>query len=93
MSDFRFRGFPLRGTKIRWSDKALANFKHWVRELTGAVGGAMTIPLKKLGNFLRAWFGFFGMAEYYRPIPHGVSGKRYSHMARTPAVQQALSNA
>ena len=26
MSDCRFLGFTLRGTKIRWSDKPLANF-------------------------------------------------------------------
>jgi len=134
MSDCRFLGFTLRGTKIRWSDKALANFKHRVRELTGRSWGiSMTIRLNKLGNFLRGWFGYFGISEYYRPIPeldewlrrrvrtcywkqwrwprtkishlvtlgvrlktaiqHGVSSKSYWHMARTPAVQQALSNA
>lgn len=134
MSDCRFLGFTLRGTKIRWSDKALANFKHRVRELTGRSWGiSMTIRLNKLGNFLRGWFGYFGISQYYRPIPeldewlrrrvrrcywkqwrwprtkishlvtlgvrlktaiqHGVSSKSYWHMARTPAVQQALSNA
>ncbi len=134
MSDCRFLGFTLRGTKIRWSDKALANFKHRVRELTGRSWGiSMTIRLNKLGNFLRGWFGYFGISEYYRPIPeldewlrrrvrmcywkqwrwprtkishlvalgvglktaiqHGISSKSYWHMARTPAVQQALSNA
>ncbi len=70
MSDCRFLGFTQRGTKIRWSDKALANFKHRVRQLTGRSGGiSMTIRLNKLGNFLRGWFGYFGTSEYCRPIP------------------------
>ncbi|WP_434735428.1 group II intron maturase-specific domain-containing protein [Candidatus Accumulibacter necessarius] len=91
----------------------------------------MTVRLNKLGNFLRGWFGYFGISQYYRPIPaldewlrrrvrmcywkqwrwprtktshllalgvrlktaiqHGVSSQRYGHMARTPAVQKALS--
>ena len=63
MSDCRYLGFTLRGTKIRWSDKALANFKHRVRELTGRSWGiSMTIRLNKLGNFLRGWFGYFGIS-------------------------------
>ena len=81
---------------------------------------------------MRGWLGYFGISEYYRPIPeldewirrrirmgywkqwrwprtkikhllalgvslktaiqHGVSSKSYWHMARTPAIQQALSN-
>ncbi|MEF8717764.1 MAG: group II intron maturase-specific domain-containing protein [Candidatus Accumulibacter necessarius] len=102
------------------------------RELTGRSWGiSMTVRLNKLGNFLRGWFGYFGISQYYRPIPaldewlrrrvrmcywkqwrwprtktshllalgvrlktaiqHGVSSQRYGHMARTPAVQKALS--
>lgn len=115
--------------------------------------------LHKLGQYVRGWVGYFGISQYYRPIPelddwirrrirmcywkqwmspdtrqplraglclanlsrmlaakwgwvrtkirnlldvgvslkmaiqHGVSSKSYWHMARTPAVQQALSNA
>ena len=88
---------------------------------------------RKLRQYLRGWFGYFGISQYYRPIAelddwirrrmrmcywkqwrwvrtkikhlldlgvslktaiqHGVSSKSYWHMARTPAVQQALSNA
>lgn len=36
MSEYSFLGFTMRGKKIRWTDKALANFKHRVRELTGS---------------------------------------------------------
>ncbi|HNC53117.1 MAG TPA: group II intron maturase-specific domain-containing protein [Accumulibacter sp.] len=53
-----------------WSDKALANFEHRVRASRGRTWGISTTNrLNKLGNFLRAWFGYFGISEYYRPIP------------------------
>ena len=89
--------------------------------------------LHKLGQHLRGWTAYFGISQYYRPVPelddwirrrirmcywkqwrwvrtklkhlldlgvslktaiqHAASSKSYWHMARTPAVQQALSNA
>jgi len=39
MSECSFLGFTIKGKKIRWTDKALANFKHRVRELTGRSWG------------------------------------------------------
>lgn len=134
MSDCSFLGFAIRGTKIRWTDKALANFKHRVRELTGRSWGvSMDYRLHKLGQYVRGWTAYFGISQYYRPVPelddwirrrirmcywkqwrwvrtkikrllalgvslktaiqHGVSSKSYWHMARTPALQQAMSNA
>jgi hypothetical protein len=134
MSDCNFLSFTIRGNKIRWTDQALADFRHRVRELTGRSWGvAMEYRLQKLGQYARGWMGYFGISQYYRPIPlledwirrrvrmcywkqwrwartkirhlldlgvslktaiqHGVSSKSYWHMARTPALQQALSNA
>ena len=134
MSECSFLGFTIKGTKIRWTDKALASFKHRVRELTGRSWGvSMEHRLHKLGHYLRGWFGYFGISQYYRPIPelddwirrrmrmcywkqwrwvrtkikhlldlgvslktaiqHAASSQSYWHMARTPALQQALSNA
>ena len=134
MSECSFLGFTMAGTKIRWTDKALANFKHRVRELTGRSWGvSMEHRLHKLGQYVRGWTAYFGISQYYRPVPelddwirrrirmcywkqwrwvrtkiknllalgvslktaiqHGVSSKSYWHMARTPALQQALSNA
>jgi RNA-directed DNA polymerase len=134
MSECSFLGFTIRGTKIRWTDKALANFTHRVKELTGRSWGvSMDYRLHKLGQYVRGWTAYFGISQYYRPVPelddwirrrirmcywkqwrwvrtkikhllalgvslktaiqHGVSGKSYWHMARTPALQQALSNA
>jgi RNA-directed DNA polymerase len=134
MSECSFLGFTIRGTKIRWTDKALANFTHRVKELTGRSWGvSMDYRLHKLGQYVRGWTAYFGISQYYRPVPelddwirrrirmcywkqwrwvrtkikhllalgvslktaiqHRVSGKSYWHMARTPALQQALSNA
>ena len=39
MSECSFLGFTITGKKIRWTDKALANFKHRVKELTGRSWG------------------------------------------------------
>lgn len=134
MSECSFLSFTIRGTKRRWTDKALAQFKHRVKELTGRSWGvSMEHRLHKLGQYVRGWMGYFGISQYYSPVPelddwlrrrirmcywkqwrwvrtkikhlldlgvslktaiqHGVSSKSYWHMARTPAVQQALSNA
>jgi RNA-directed DNA polymerase len=134
MSECSFLGFTIQGNKIRWTDKALADFKHRVRELTGRSWGVcMDHRLQKLGQYVRGWIGYFGISQYYRPVPllddwirrrvrmcywkqwrwprtkirhlldlgvrlktaiqHGVSSNSYWHMARTPAMQQALSNA
>ena len=134
MSECSFLSFTIKGKKIRWTDKALAQFKHRVKELTGRSWGvSMDYRLQKLGQYVRGWTAYFGISQYYTPVPglddwirrrvrmcywkqwrwprtkirnlldlgvsrktaiqHGVSSKSYWHMARTPAVQQALSNA
>lgn len=134
MSECSFLGFTIKGKKIRWTDKALANFKHRLRQLTGRSWGvSMDYRLHKLGQYLRGWTAYFGISQYYRPVPeldewirrrirmcywkqwrwartkirhlldlgvslktaiqHAVSSKSYWHMARTPALQQALSDA
>lgn len=65
-----FLGFTFRRGKLRWSDAAFADFKHRLRELTGRSWGvSMEHRFQKLGQYLRGWFGYFGIAEYYRPIP------------------------
>lgn len=133
MSECGFLGFTITRGKIRWLEKKLAAFKHRVKELTGRSWGvSMETRLHKLGQYVRGWLGYFGISEYYRPIPeldewirrrirmcywkqwrwprtkikhllalgvslktaiqHGVSSKSYWHMARTPAMQQALNN-
>ncbi len=65
-----YLGYTFRGTKLRWSDDAFADFQHRIRQLTGRSWGvSMAYRLYKLAQYLRGWLGYFGKSEYYRPIP------------------------
>ena len=65
-----FLGFTFRRGKLRWSDAAFEDFKHRVRELTGRSWGvSMHYRFDKLAQYLRGWLGYFGISQYYRPIP------------------------
>lgn len=65
-----FLGFKLKGTKIRWSDKAFRDFKRRVRRLTGRSWFvSMDYRYKKLAQYIRGWMNNFDISEYYRPIP------------------------
>jgi len=65
-----FLGFTFRGTKICWSDKAFREFKRRVKLLTGRSWFvSMDYRLNKLAQYLRGWMNYFGISEYYRPIP------------------------
>jgi RNA-directed DNA polymerase len=65
-----FLGFTFRRGKLRWSDQAFADFRHRVRQLTGRSWGvSMSHRLDKLAQYVRGWMGYFGISEYYRPIP------------------------
>jgi len=65
-----FLGFTFKGTKIRWSDKAFREFKRRVRRLTGRSWFVtMSYRYKKLAEYIRGWMNYFGISEYYRPIP------------------------
>ena len=69
-NDCQFLGFTFRGTKLRWSDRAFEDFKHNVRRLTGRSWGvSMGYRLMKLVQYVRGWMGYFGISDYYRPIP------------------------
>lgn len=65
-----FLGFTFRAGKLRWSHQAFADFKHRVRELTGRSWGvSMRYRLDKLAQYVRGWMGYFGISQYYRPVP------------------------
>ena len=65
-----FLGFTFRGTKLRWSDCAFDDFRHRLRRLTGRSWGvSMDYRLGKLEQHLRGWMSYFGISDYYRPIP------------------------
>ncbi|MTW21580.1 group II intron maturase-specific domain-containing protein, partial [Allochromatium palmeri] len=65
-----FLGFTFRGKKLRWSERAYQDFRHRLRKLTGRSWGvSMDYRLKKLSEYVRGWMGYFGISNYYRPIP------------------------
>lgn len=69
-NETNFLGFTFKGTKIRWSDKAFREFKRRVKELTGRSWFvSMEYRYKKLSQYIRGWMNYFGISEYYRPIP------------------------
>jgi RNA-directed DNA polymerase len=68
--DIDFLGFTFKGTKIRWTDKAFREFKRRVKQLTGRSWFvSMEYRYEKLAQYIRGWVNYFGIAEYYRPIP------------------------
>ena len=70
INDCTFLGFTFRGSKLRWSERAFDDFKHNVRRLTGRSWGvSMEYRLMKLSQYVRGWMGYFGISDYYRPIP------------------------
>jgi len=70
VNDAVFLGFTFRGGKLRWSESAYADVRHRVRRMTGRSWGvSMEYRLLKLAQYLRGWMGYFGLSDYYRPIP------------------------
>jgi len=65
-----FLGFIFKGKKIIWSPKSLANFKHRIRELTGRSWGiSWAYRYQQLRRYIVGWINYFGLSEYYRPVP------------------------
>jgi len=65
-----FLGFTFKGTKIRWSDAAFKEFKQRIKRLTGRSWFvSMAYRFEKLAQYLRGWMNYFGISEYYRPLP------------------------
>ena len=66
----KFLGFTMKGTKLCWHEQSYATFRQRIRELTGRSWGvSMEHRYRKLAQYLRGWMGYFGISEYYRPIP------------------------
>jgi RNA-directed DNA polymerase len=70
MRQLSFLGFVFKGKKIVWSPKALANFKYRIRELTGRSWGvSWAYRYTELRRYLSGWMNYFGLSEFYRPVP------------------------
>lgn len=69
-NDLHFLGFTFKGKKVRWSAKALDDFKHRIRQLTKRSWGiSMQHRLRELRLYIQGWINYFGLSEYYRPLP------------------------
>lgn len=65
-----YLGFRFKGIRVYWSDQAFADFKHRLKGLTSRSWGvSMEYRLKRLNQYLRGWMGYFGISQYYHPIP------------------------
>jgi RNA-directed DNA polymerase len=65
-----FLGFTFQGTRIYWSHEAFQDFRHRLRELTGRSWGvSMAYRIRKLNEYIRGWIQYFGLSQYYRPLP------------------------
>jgi RNA-directed DNA polymerase len=68
--DCRFLGFTFHGTRIYWSPEALQDFRHRLRQLTGRSWGvSLAHRISKLNEYIRGWIQYFGLSQYYRPLP------------------------
>jgi RNA-directed DNA polymerase len=68
--DLEYLGFQFRGIRVYWSEQAFADFKHRLKGLTARSWGvSMEYRLQRLNQYLRGWMGYFGISQYYRPIP------------------------
>jgi RNA-directed DNA polymerase len=65
-----FRGFTFHGTRIYWSPEAFQDFRHRLRKLSGRSWGvSMAYRIFKLNEYIRGWLHYFGLSQYYRPLP------------------------
>jgi RNA-directed DNA polymerase len=65
-----YLGFQFKGIRVYWSDQAFADFKHRLKGLTARSWGvSMEHRLMRLNQYLRGWMGYFGISQYYHPIP------------------------
>jgi RNA-directed DNA polymerase len=63
-------GFTFQGTRLYWSHAAFPDVRHRLRELTGRSWGvSLAYRIAKLNEYLRGWMPYFGLSQYYRPLP------------------------
>ncbi len=66
-----FLGFSFfMKNKLRWKDSKLEDFKREVRRLTARSWGiSIEDRIARLNQYLVGWMNYFGISEYYSPIP------------------------
>ena len=69
-NDTSFLGFSFMKTKVCWSDASFREFKRRVKRLTGRSWFvSMDYRYYKLTEYIRGWMNYYGISEYYNPIP------------------------
>ena len=70
IGECRFLGFRVHRKRIRWDPDVEREFKRRIRVLTSRSWGvSMEVRLLKLSQYIRGWVNYFGISEYYTPIP------------------------
>jgi len=70
VGDCSFLGFTFVRGKIRWSDKSFKEFKRRAKRYTARSWGvSMSTRMAALRRYVRGWMNYYGISEYYRPVP------------------------
>jgi RNA-directed DNA polymerase len=65
-----FLGFTFHGTRLYWSHEAFRDFRYRLRKLTGRSWGvSLAYRIRKLNEYIRGWMHYYGLSQYYRPLP------------------------
>ena len=65
-----FLGFTFKGTRIYWSDDSFNDFKYRLKRYTSRSWGVSTeYRIEKLNEYIRGWMNYYGISEYYTPLP------------------------
>jgi len=70
ISQCTFLGFTFIRGKIRWADASFREFKRRVKRYTSRSWGvSMAHRLGCMRRYMRGWMNYYGISEYYRPLP------------------------
>ena len=70
LAECEFLGFRIVRGRIRWAHGAEREFRCRLKLITSRSWGvSMSYRLQKLQEYVRGWTGYFGISEYYRPVP------------------------
>ena len=70
VSDCSFLGFTIIRGKIRWTDASFREFKRRLKRYTARSWGvSMDHRLACMRRYMRGWMDYYGISEYYRPLP------------------------
>jgi RNA-directed DNA polymerase len=70
ISQCTFLGFTVIRGKIRWADASFREFKRRLKRYTSRSWGvSMAHRFGCMRRYMRGWMNYYGISEYYRPLP------------------------